>query len=202
MADGSCWKLEQILKDEDWERTAKIANESQRLRKRLETARKAVVNAWGEAANELVDDKPYTTVSKIQFIAGRVNFSDARFLVNNAILDRIKRTEEGGRRWTLGPQLDDYKKVAEKVKKWKKGQVTIPPVQPEDVEQYGLRIDRDGALRHATDVPIGHIIGTVENTPVKAVAPPPSDQQTSPGGGQLTAINSAAKRLFFHGRHS
>ena len=113
----------------------------------------------------------HTDVSNLSSI----NLADARVLINKVILERIKRTEEQGRWWTLGPQLNDYEKVAEKVKQ---RQLTDPPVRPEDVEPYGLRIDSDRVLRHASDRPLGRVIETVENTPGAPNNPPSSNRQT------------------------
>ena len=101
--DRSCWRMGQNLKDKDWAQIEKIAKESQQNCRRLNTARTAVVRNWGEAAGELVNNKSHTTVSKVQWILGRINLADARVLVNKAIFKKIKKTEDQDQQWTLGP---------------------------------------------------------------------------------------------------
>ena len=76
----------------------------------------AVVRNWGKIAGELVNGKPHTTISKVQWILGRINLVNVRVLVNKAILKRIKRTEDQSQQRTLGTQLNDYEKMTEKVK--------------------------------------------------------------------------------------
>ena len=66
LSDGSCWRMRQDLKNKDWVQIGKITKESQRNCRRLETARTAVVRNWGKAAGELVNNKLYTTISKVQ----------------------------------------------------------------------------------------------------------------------------------------
>ena len=140
---------------------------------------------WGEVASKLVNNKSHTTVSKVQWISGHINLANARVLINKATLKKIKKTKKQGRQWTLGPQLDNYGKVAEKVKQ---KQLIIPLVKPEDVELYGLWIDSNRALKHTFNRPLRRVIRTMENTSEALINFPFLERQISLCG-QFTPVN-------------
>ena len=183
LADGTCWRVGKNLEDEEWKEAGRIAKDSEKRRKRFETATASILADWGEQAEGLIKDKSYTAMQKIQFLAKRVKLTDAWVLINDAILTRIKRTEEANRRWALGPNPVDYENAANKVERWTKGQITIPQIQQEDLQRYGLRVNEDGSLGYVEGTQ-GHVIGTLPNTPARNNA-----LQSSLGSAQFTPLN-------------
>ena len=187
VVDDRAWigQVDRTRFEQEWREAQDMAKRSKRQKDRLSQTRKKVMKERGEAAEELVEGEVYKTVSKVRSVSIRHSLAEARSLLNPAILARIRRTDDRNRKWSARPQAKDYDDVIRKF--------VHPAIRPEDLLEFGLYIDNEGALRQLSDASRGFIEETLPSPPISRtlLLPGPSTRVSSPLPSETDLLHSS-----------